>query len=178
MKCTLCIQKTFNLPSAWHNTTEILTWSCFQFLVSRGSRLSIASRSILLELDRSKYPSSIPINRSVDSAEQIIARSEVFQQQAPSALLTGRRAVWLVGAMSEGRFALQDWDEEVPTSASRLQETRVDALGLALDQVKHLLDSHGGVNTSSWSTTRFLDLIRFIVLARPLAHCIGIHTIR
>ena len=35
---------------------------------------------------------------------------------------------------------LQYRDEEVPTSASRLQETRVDALALALYQVKHLFD--------------------------------------
>jgi hypothetical protein len=39
-----------------------------------------------------------------------------------------------------GQLALEDRDKEVPTSASRLQKTRVNALGLALHQVKHVLD--------------------------------------
>ena len=39
-----------------------------------------------------------------------------------------------------GQFALQDGDKKIPASASRLQETRVNALGLALHQVKHVFD--------------------------------------
>ena len=43
-----------------------------------------------------------------------------------------------------GKLALQDPDEEVPAPARRLQEARVDALGLALDEVEHRLDHPRG----------------------------------
>src|SRR5437588_1244915 len=39
-----------------------------------------------------------------------------------------------------GQFALQDRYEEVPTSESGLQKTRVNALAFAFDEVEHLLD--------------------------------------
>src|SRR6478609_1635154 len=39
-----------------------------------------------------------------------------------------------------GQLSLQDRDKEVPASARRLQETRVDALALTLHQIKHVFD--------------------------------------
>ena len=39
-----------------------------------------------------------------------------------------------------GQFALQDGDKEISASARRLQETRVNALGLAFDEVEHFFD--------------------------------------
>ena len=39
-----------------------------------------------------------------------------------------------------GELALQDTDEEVAASACRLQEPRVDTLGLALDEIEHRLN--------------------------------------
>src|SRR6185312_4731614 len=39
-----------------------------------------------------------------------------------------------------GQFALEDRNKEISASARRLKETRVDALALALHQVKHLFD--------------------------------------
>ena len=39
-----------------------------------------------------------------------------------------------------GEFSLQDADEEVPAAAGWLQETRVDAVCLVLDQVEHGFD--------------------------------------
>jgi hypothetical protein len=58
------------------------------------------------------------------------------QQGVLSPLELGFSKLYLYG----GQFTLQDWDKEIPASARRLQETRVNALGLALYQVKHLFD--------------------------------------
>ena len=58
------------------------------------------------------------------------------QQGVVSPLKVGLAELGLYG----GQFALQDRDKEIPTSASRLQEPRVNALGLTLDEVKHLFD--------------------------------------
>ncbi len=58
------------------------------------------------------------------------------QQGVMSPLKVGLAELRLYG----GQFALQDRNKEVPTSASRLQKTRVNALGLALHQVKHVFD--------------------------------------
>src|ERR1035437_9832770 len=55
------------------------------------------------------------------------------QQGVMSPLKVGFAELDLYG----GQFALQDRDEEVPTSESRLQKTRVNALRLALHEVKH-----------------------------------------
>jgi hypothetical protein len=39
-----------------------------------------------------------------------------------------------------GQFTLQDRDKEISTSTRRLQETRINALGLTLHQIKHFFD--------------------------------------
>jgi hypothetical protein len=39
-----------------------------------------------------------------------------------------------------GQFTLQDGNKKVPASAGRLQKTRVNALSLAVHQVKHFFD--------------------------------------
>ena len=41
------------------------------------------------------------------------------------------------------QLALQDRDEEIAAAACRLQKSGIDPLGLAFDQVKHLLDEPG-----------------------------------
>jgi hypothetical protein len=39
-----------------------------------------------------------------------------------------------------GQLALQDGNQKIPASACRFQETRVNALGLALDEIEHFID--------------------------------------
>jgi len=53
-------------------------------------------------------------------------------------------------------FAQQDPDEEVPATTRRLQKARVNALGLALDEVEHRLDHpRGGEHLSVVGNTFF-----------------------
>ena len=58
-----------------------------------------------------------------------------------------------------GELAEKDRDEEVPRTASWLEEPGVDALRFVLHEVEHVLDQPSGVNTSPWSATRWRDLI-------------------
>src|ERR1039458_3254945 len=58
------------------------------------------------------------------------------QQCVVSPIKVGLSELSLYG----GQLSLQDRDKEIPASARSLQETRVNALGLALHQVKHVFD--------------------------------------
>jgi hypothetical protein len=46
-------------------------------------------------------------------------------------------------SMDGGELASQDRDEEVPRTAGGFEESGVDALGLMLDEVEHVLDEPG-----------------------------------